>query len=322
MWLEKNGPLAAWSKLSGTTRFATVVGTAILVLFGAVVATRANANAQRSADATVAATPAVDDIPTTITREWCGRLGARLEPRLAAQAEAQYPGRGAAANVHDYVLNMVNNCLADVGKPVAPHWRCHWDETFDGAESCKAMEKSAKAEERRAEAATAPSSSAADPVVGTADATCACTVVHRWSKAREWLPTKVRTTINAEFLDMGCEPWTEADLPFSAIRRDDFARAAYALDKLVADVEALPGCADDKEARKRMLDTAREIQKARKLWERTLDKPSPSVAELNQANRATCALQTRLWKTLHESCGKTAVTGYSAKACGFGCPNW
>ena len=322
MWQAKDGPMAAWSKLSGTTRFATVVGAAILVLFGAVVATRANANAQRSADATAAGTPASEeDVPAMITREWCGRLGARLEPRLTAQAQAKFPGRD-VSTVHDYVLNLVNNCLEDVGTPLAPHWRCHWDETFDGSDQCKAMQKAAKAEQRRAEAATAPSSLAAGPDVATADTTCACTVVHRWSKAREWLPTKVRTTINAEFLDTGCEPWSESDLPFSAIRRDDFARAAYALDKLVADVEALPGCAEDNDARKRMLDTAREIQKARKVWERTLEKPTPSVAELNQANSATCAIQTRLWKTLHESCGKTAVTGYSAKGCGFGCPNW
>jgi hypothetical protein len=325
MWLEKDGPFAAWSKLSGTTRFATVVGGGILVLLGAVVASRANARAQRSAGETAAAPSAPDDdMPATITREWCGRLGTRIEPRLTAQAQAKYPGRD-VSTVHDYVLNMVNNCLEDVGKPVAPAWRCHWDETFDSSDSCKAMEKAARAEQRRAEKAAleAPSRSPTADDAPSAEVTCACTNVRRWTKAHEWLPTKVQASSNGEFFGEGCAKW---DGPFSQADRNEFAKGGPALDKLIAEITALPnkappGCAEGW-PRKQMLDTAQEIQKARKVWQPVLEKADPSLDDLNKANAATCGIQTRLWKTLDESCGHTEATHDKAKSCGFGCSNW
>lgn len=154
------------TKLPDTTRFAILVAavTALVCIAIFLRGKGPDASASGYLPASVSVTEKAaptNEIPATITREWCGRLGQRLEPRLASEAEAKYPGRNASANVHEYVLNLVNNCLGDVGKAMAPHWKCHWDETFDSSENCKEMEREARKAERTTAVAAASAQQAA-----------------------------------------------------------------------------------------------------------------------------------------------------------------
>lgn len=153
----KNEP-SMLGNMSGTARFALVVAVGVGLVITIIVSTREKVSAQPAASTAGTAAPA--EVPETITGEWCGRLRSRLESRLNAEGRAKYPDRDVAKGVRDHVANVEHDCTQAAGAPMSEHWRCRWDETFDGEERCKELRKSeskaatekAKADEAEREA--------------------------------------------------------------------------------------------------------------------------------------------------------------------------
>lgn len=137
----KNDP-SMLGNMSGTTRFALVVAVGMGLVITVILSTRERVSAQPSLASAAGATASAAEVPSTITGEWCGRLRSRLESRLNAEGRAKYPDRDVTKGVRDHVANLEQDCKEATGQPMSEHWRCRWDETFDGEERCKELRKS------------------------------------------------------------------------------------------------------------------------------------------------------------------------------------
>lgn len=139
------------------------------------------------------------------------------------------------------------------------------------------------------------------PLAAAPDAQCACSLLQRWTTSYGWIP---QDTLG------DCFPFTSiGDLREA---RRTFENGGPSFEKLAAEIDGTPGCAADKGAIQAMKATIAGVRSARKIWEATLKKESPTLTELNAALAATCKLRTKLVNTLSSNC-----TGAS---CRFGCP--
>lgn len=156
---------------AGTKKFALAVAGITGVICIVVVATKGS-SAEPAPTAGLGAVPSspqakavpTSEFPSVISREWCGQLASHLEPRLQAEANAKYPGRD-TSTVHDHVLNLVNNCREDIGKPVDDVWKCFWSESLEEPEKCSDMKKARDKAKKEAEKANNAELEAAEKVV-------------------------------------------------------------------------------------------------------------------------------------------------------------
>lgn len=131
----------------GTKKFALAVAGITGVVCIVVVASKGSSPTSSTA-AVTSASPEVKaaptgEFPSTISRDWCEKLGLHIEPRLRAEAQEKYPGRDLGV-VHDHVLNTVHNCTESIGKPLTPTWKCRWNATLEPTSECEAVETDVK----------------------------------------------------------------------------------------------------------------------------------------------------------------------------------